>query len=155
MQDRILTEELVQQTEVGITGCGNFLKYIGFRFILNYPTHFHDHVTPKLGLTLQTQNCICMWDTISNVSANNEDFSYGAKKGLMDTPFCVWILWLGCKRPNKVSKRSYPNLSECTCAHSDRYFTLTYLHLVPYFSWRRLWIWYSISFVSAWDCFPH
>ena len=46
------------------------------RFVLNYLTHFHEHVTPKLGLTLQNQYCFRKWDTISN-----EDFCYGAQKG--------------------------------------------------------------------------
>ena len=52
-----------------------------FRFILNYPTHFYNHVTPKLGLTLQNQYCFSKWDTICNVTAKHEDFCYGAEKG--------------------------------------------------------------------------
>ena len=52
------------------------------RFILNYPTYFHDHVTPKLGLTLQNQNCFSKRDTISNVSAKKEDLLRGRKRVL-------------------------------------------------------------------------
>ena len=42
------------------------IRYL--RFILNYPTHFHDHVNPKLGLTLQNQYCFSKWDAIGNAS---------------------------------------------------------------------------------------
>ena len=62
------------------------------RFILSYPTHFHNHVTPKLGLTLQNQYCFSKWDTISNVSAKNEDFCYGAEKGPYGHPPIMWSL---------------------------------------------------------------
>ena len=59
------------------------------RFILNYPSHLKDYVTPKLGLTLQNQHCFSMWDTIGNV-AKNEDFYSGAGKGPYGHP--VWAL---------------------------------------------------------------
>ena len=36
-------------------------------FMLNYPTHLNDHVSPKL--TLQVQYCFSKWDTIGNTSA--------------------------------------------------------------------------------------
>ena len=45
------------------------------------PTHFHDHVTPNLGLTFQNQYCFSKWDIMGNASATNEDFCYGAGKG--------------------------------------------------------------------------
>ena len=45
------------------------------------PTHFHDHVTPNLGLILQNQHCFNKWDTITYVSAQNKEFCYGAEKG--------------------------------------------------------------------------
>ena len=57
------------------------------RFILSYPTHFHNHVTPKLGLTLQNQNCFSKWDTISNVSAKKKRLLLrGRKKALWKPP---------------------------------------------------------------------
>ena len=45
------------------------------RFILNYPTHFHHHVTPKLGFTLQNQYCVT-----GNVSAKMKTFCFGGRK---------------------------------------------------------------------------
>ena len=50
-------------------------------FIRNYPTHFHDHVIPKLGLTLQNQYCFSKWDIMGNASLKNEGVCYGAGKG--------------------------------------------------------------------------
>ena len=50
------------------------------RFVLNYHAHFHDHVSPKQGLTTQNQYCFSKWDTIG-ISAKNEHFCYGADKG--------------------------------------------------------------------------
>ena len=44
------------------------------RFILKYPTHSHDHATPKLGLTLQNQYCFSKWDTTGNASAKMKTF---------------------------------------------------------------------------------
>ena len=46
----------------------------------DYPTLFHDNVTPKLGLTLQNQCRFSKWDTIGDVSAKIGDFCYGAEK---------------------------------------------------------------------------
>ena len=54
--------------------------------ILNYLNHFHDHVTPNLGLTLQNQYCCSKWDAIGNVSAENVDFCYLAEKGPYGPP---------------------------------------------------------------------
>ena len=51
------------------------------RFILNYPTHFHDHGTPKLGLTLQNQYCFSKWYIKGDASAKKQHFCYGAGKG--------------------------------------------------------------------------
>ena len=67
------------------------------RFILNYPAHFHDHVTPKVGLTLQNQYYFSKWDTIGKISAKNENFCYGGEKG----PYGHPSLLLLCKAPSK------------------------------------------------------
>ena len=47
---------------------------------VNSPTRIHDHVIPKLRLTLQNQYCFNKWVTIGNVTAQTEDFCYGAEK---------------------------------------------------------------------------
>ena len=44
------------------------MRYLSL--ILNYPTHYYDHVTPKLGLTLQNQYCFGKLDTTNNIPAN-------------------------------------------------------------------------------------
>ena len=76
--------------------------------ILNYPTHFHDHVTPNLGLTLQIQYYFSKWNTKGNASANNEDFVTGKKLGIMDLQSPSpppplrgrnWALWTSNRPP--------------------------------------------------------
>ena len=51
------------------------------RFILNYPTHIHDQVTPKLELTLQNQYGFSKWDTKGNVSAKTLTLLLGGGEG--------------------------------------------------------------------------
>ena len=57
------------------------LKICYLRFILNYPTHFYDNVTPKLGLTLQNQYCFRKWNTIWN-----EEFYNGSGNRIYGQP---------------------------------------------------------------------
>ena len=56
-------------------------KLVYLSFIFNYSVHSHDHVSQKLGFTLQNQYCFSKWDTIGNVSANKlKIFVTGLKK---------------------------------------------------------------------------
>ena len=57
---------------IGTTGVIYFKRETVFkiwylRFILNYPNHFHNHLTLKLGLMLQNQYYFNKWHTIGNV----------------------------------------------------------------------------------------
>ena len=64
-----------------------------FRFILNYPNTFHDHVTLNLGLTLQNQYGLRKGILLVMYRQIILTFVTGQKKSLMDTHMLSCLFW--------------------------------------------------------------